>query len=65
MVARGLAAASLNVRGGSALTKSCRPVGSKTLAIWPLERGAKKEAQRTSVPRCSHAVIAVRFTIVP
>src|SRR6266446_1674777 len=65
MVARGLAAPNFSVARGSALTKSCRPVGSETLAIWAPARGAKKLAQRTSVPRRSPAVIAVRFTIVP
>src|SRR6266446_1607170 len=64
MVARGLAAPNFSVARGSALTKSCRPVGSETLAIWAPARGAKKLARRTSVPRRSPAVIAVRFTIV-
>src|SRR6266850_2491902 len=65
MVARGLAPPSFSVAGGSALTKSCRPVDSETFAIWALARGAKKLAQRTSVPRKDRAAIAVRFTIVP
>src|SRR6267378_5416075 len=65
MVARGLPAPSLSATGGSALTNSWRPVGSETLAIWAPARRAKKLAQRTSVPRRSPAVIAVRFTIVP
>src|SRR6266850_1263478 len=65
MVARGLAPPSFSVAGGSALTKSCRPVDSETFAIWALARGAKKLAQRNSVPRKDRAAIAVRFTIVP
>src|SRR5229473_3855808 len=65
MVVRGLAPPNFSVARGSALTKSCRPVGSETLAIWAPARGAKRLAHRTSVPRRSPAVIAVRFTIVP
>src|SRR3979490_796260 len=66
MVARGLAppTPSLSVAGGSALTKSCRPVGSETLAIWAPARGVKSIAHSASVPKRSPAVIAVRFTIV-
>ena len=65
MVARGFAAPSFNFTGGSALMNSGRPVGSTTLAIWPLAPGAMKAAQKTSVPLISHAVFAVRFAIMP
>jgi hypothetical protein len=58
-------AVSLSDRGGSAFTKKLRPAPSTTLAIWPLAPGAKKFAQRTSVPEISHVVIVVRLFIMP
>ena len=65
MVARGLTPPSLSVAGGSALTKSCRPVASETLAIWAPAGVVKRVEQRTSVPRRSPAAVAVRFAMVP
>jgi hypothetical protein len=65
MVLRGFEAVSFGVLRGSAFTKKCRPSSSMTLAIWPLAPGAKKFAQRTSVPEISHVVIAVRLCIMP
>src|SRR5712692_4214651 len=67
MLVRGLEALSLAVTRGSAFTKNRRPSSSTTLAIWPLaplaNKVAKKIAQKTSVVRMSHVVIAVRFII--
>src|SRR5271168_5140454 len=57
-------AESLAVRGGSALTKSRRPVWSMTLVIWALAVVAKKIANKTSVVRNMQAVIAVRLAII-
>jgi hypothetical protein len=54
----------LAVKGGSALMKSCRPLGSTTLVIWALVRGARNVANKTSVVRTIQAVIAVRFAIL-
>src|ERR1700730_17959696 len=65
MVARGLKTPSFMVTGGSALMNSCRTAGSTTLAIWALAVDARKAAQKTSVPNRTHAVIAVRFAIMP
>src|SRR5258708_32852066 len=74
MLVRGLVAVSLADKGGSALTKNCRPESSTILAICaPLPPGARnvpeidamKIAQRTGVPRRIHPVIAVRLIILP
>jgi hypothetical protein len=71
MLERGFVAVSLADMGGSALTKKRRPESSTTLAICALARGAKsvakadaiKTAQRTSVPRRVHPLIAARLII--
>jgi hypothetical protein len=65
MLARGFEALRLTFKGGSAFTKNCRPSSLTTLVIWPLAPGAKKFAQRTSVPEMSHVVIVVRLCIMP
>src|SRR5271154_6319793 len=57
-------AESLAVRGGSALTKSRRPVWSMTLVIWALAWAGKKTANKTSVVRNMQAVSAVRLAIL-
>src|SRR5467141_346308 len=69
MLARAFVALSLALTGGSAFTKNCRPSSLTTLAICAFALFAKKHAQkiaqRTSVPRRSHAVIVVRLFIMP
>jgi hypothetical protein len=56
---RGFVAVSLAEIRGSALMKSCRPPWSVTLVIWALAG----RAHTASVPRTSHAAIAVRLLI--